>query len=393
MLLVIYNGTQRSVENPMTNKNIKEIIRTARKVRKKFKFENSYYNALMGLPRHRMYYDLPKGEHNLLTEKDFEVYNILRVLGFKEIDINKNLGYLGSEKNPRRLVKFLSGIGLDEYSSYIKERNNSLLPDRNCKLVVSANIEDIIMCSTGRRWTSCLDLVNGNEHHQISELVNGILDANSTSLIAYVIDEDDLEIKDPLGRLFINGYNIDRDITSLIVYDVHHTYNNKLKSLNSLIKRVNTYGRFPPRAILEISSIIKNEINSDLNVDLDRNNSTLVGFYTDYNSYSFKAIYETILNKKKQFDKSSNTGNTLYEAIIKGIPVNTEKSKKLGICYNDIVNSKKPKTTSVISLKGLPLDYKIGVVANYGEKCKKTDLLTWGPEVNKILKLKEQIAK
>lgn len=70
----------------------------------------------------------------------------------------------------------------------------------NAIVVISQDPHDIAQASFERAWTSCLNIASGvNKHCIIDEAKDG-------GLVAYLIREDDLEIKKPLSRMLIRKY-------------------------------------------------------------------------------------------------------------------------------------------------------------------------------------------
>lgn len=85
-------------------------------------------------------------------------------------------------------------------------QNFSVSPARKIKdttgltVVISQNPHDIAKMSTGRDWTSCMELGKGQYHSDVfCEIKHG-------ALIAYQIRDHDKEIEKPLARLLIRRY-------------------------------------------------------------------------------------------------------------------------------------------------------------------------------------------
>ena len=68
-------------------------------------------------------------------------------------------------------------------------------------IVISQNPNDIATMSTGRQWTSCMELGTGSHHQDVfCEIQNG-------GLVAYLIRADDTDITDPLARIHIRRFD------------------------------------------------------------------------------------------------------------------------------------------------------------------------------------------
>lgn len=71
----------------------------------------------------------------------------------------------------------------------------------NLYVVITNKPEDIATMSTGRRWTSCMDLSGGAHSEDVfCEIIDG-------GFVAYLIHKDDLDIDDPLARLHIRRFD------------------------------------------------------------------------------------------------------------------------------------------------------------------------------------------
>lgn len=70
---------------------------------------------------------------------------------------------------------------------------------KNISVIISRHPYDIAGASTGRSWTSCLNLEDGTDRHFIKDYVEN-------SLIAYLVDSEDINISNPHGRIWINRY-------------------------------------------------------------------------------------------------------------------------------------------------------------------------------------------
>jgi hypothetical protein len=69
---------------------------------------------------------------------------------------------------------------------------------------ISNHIYDIVGMSTGRDWTSCMNIYSGDNAYFIKE------DIKHGTMVAYIIDEDDKNIQHPYGRVLLKPYKIQR---------------------------------------------------------------------------------------------------------------------------------------------------------------------------------------
>lgn len=71
-------------------------------------------------------------------------------------------------------------------------------------ICISDHAYDIAGMSTGRKWTSCMNIINGcNREYVMKDIEYG-------TLVAYLILEDDLNLEAPLGRVLIKPYKLAR---------------------------------------------------------------------------------------------------------------------------------------------------------------------------------------
>lgn len=84
-------------------------------------------------------------------------------------------------------------------SSSLRSANSA-----NYKVVISQNPHDVAMMSTDRSWSSCMTLGSGEQHQNV------YCEVQSGGIIAYLIRENDVEIKKPLSRLLIRHFQNDR---------------------------------------------------------------------------------------------------------------------------------------------------------------------------------------
>ena len=70
----------------------------------------------------------------------------------------------------------------------------------NLSIVISQDPHDMAKMSTGRRWTSCMDLQKDRQHDVFCEVASG-------GLIAYLIDSSDKDVENPHARILIRRFS------------------------------------------------------------------------------------------------------------------------------------------------------------------------------------------
>ena len=115
-----------------------------------------------------------------------------------------------------KMINFLqkNGIQLIAYSGQSKEIRKLLLTmairyhikkspekkENEFLILISQNPHDVASMSTGRDWTSCMELGEGSHHEDVfCEIEKG-------GLVAYLINKNDLEIESPLARVHIRRF-------------------------------------------------------------------------------------------------------------------------------------------------------------------------------------------
>jgi len=156
--------------------------------------------------------------------------------GYEVEDYAAGLAY--RKENEKR--KYKIGKLLTHNSSLIKIFNNDprryVKNTKGYKIVISRNPYDIAFMSTRRGWTSCMDLeVKLNKKKEMKYYVD------RGAIIAYLVKEDDLEIRNPIARIMINPYfNASEEIVYMVSkmmygsgpYSFYQTLEEWIKTIN-----------------------------------------------------------------------------------------------------------------------------------------------------------------
>lgn len=81
---------------------------------------------------------------------------------------------------------------------------SSAIDSNNLWIVISNHAYDIAGMSTNRDWTSCMNILNGENKEYVAA------DIEFGTLIAYIIDKNDTNIEHPYGRILIKPYKLSR---------------------------------------------------------------------------------------------------------------------------------------------------------------------------------------
>lgn len=104
-------------------------------------------------------------------------------------------------------------------------RLTSKLDTKKLLIVLSNHAYDIAGMSTDRKWTSCMNIINGSNSKWVKE------DIKWGTVVAYLIEENDKNINNPLGRILIKPYF---DENNAVVYFPEPTVYSPYVGLDSM---------------------------------------------------------------------------------------------------------------------------------------------------------------
>lgn len=137
-------------------------------------------------------------------EKDGRVFRIGRVLeqARKSVlkKINESTAYTPEEKqeNQTDINNFYDSI----IKTFISSPHRQAATRSQLLVIISQDIHDIGQMSTGRGWTSCMDLTKTD-----SRIRDIYCEIESGGLVAYLVQHNDLEIQHPLARILIRRFS------------------------------------------------------------------------------------------------------------------------------------------------------------------------------------------
>lgn len=178
------------------------------------KWDRNRYLALFSLfngdrNRYRIYLPLVK-QKSLSKRVPSSITQELDRLGYTISDYRLGLAQPRSGKNPISLGKLLNNKP-DLLKEFVNDPNRQGGKTQNSDyiVVVSRHPYDLISMSTGRGWTSCLDLESGYQNSYQNFLKT---EAQEGTLVAYLVKRDketgtfDLNINRPVARIKIYCY-------------------------------------------------------------------------------------------------------------------------------------------------------------------------------------------
>lgn len=164
-----------------------------------------------------------------------KISSFVKEKGYDIVDYKSGLA-----KNEKgRLIKI--GKILKENKELNELFNTSRTHSKNDNLliVISRHPYDIAGMSTGRGWTSCTNLTDGDLKKYIWK------DVENGTLIAYVIDSEDENIEHPICRLLIKQYINIKNENDTILFPMVKVYGMNISGFKSaIIEWLNTFQSF-----------------------------------------------------------------------------------------------------------------------------------------------------
>ena len=115
-------------------------------------------------------------------------------VGDKERELNIGKVLTKSAKNDPKAKELLDKFSNDPL------RLTSNLDTKKLMIVLSNHSYDIAGMSADRKWTSCMNIISGSNARWVKE------DIKWGTVVAYLIEENDKNINNPLGRILIKPY-------------------------------------------------------------------------------------------------------------------------------------------------------------------------------------------
>lgn len=151
----------------------------------------------------RVYLSLDKNFNAKIIEPPAMIVEYLAKQKYRVEDYRAGIAVNEDGKRRMRIGKLLKDPDLKQMFDNDEQRK----AHRNTHLAcISRHPYDIAGSSTDRGWTSCMNLVDGEHRNHVKE------DVKHGSLIAYLIEHTDKDIKRPVGRVlikpFLQGSNV-----------------------------------------------------------------------------------------------------------------------------------------------------------------------------------------
>jgi hypothetical protein len=129
-----------------------------------------------------------------------EIESSLQQSGFEIVDYAKGIAQKKDTKQNIKIGKVLTKLKQQELLSKFNTDKTREGTKKEYMVVISRHPYDIGGMSTGRGWTSCMNLEDGQYEKYVP------LDVATGALIAYVTDKNDPDLKNPTGRVSIKPF-------------------------------------------------------------------------------------------------------------------------------------------------------------------------------------------
>lgn len=208
---------------------------------------------------------------NTYVEKTIKEY--LDEWGFEESQNIYNYKEVLKSENAAKLIEsILEDIKL-YYNEFFNFFNDSFRISKSSGLiaVISIKPEDIVMMSTGRRWTSCMNLEGGSHREDV------FCEAETGGFVAYLIEEGDEDLDKPLARISVKRFESNSGVSIAVpeteVYSSGEDYESFKRVVNDWISEKQgdiTPGAYTRRGGEWSDSFDKNQFfGKDFDMDMD----------------------------------------------------------------------------------------------------------------------------
>lgn len=155
-----------------------------------------------------------------LYDNNYKIKDYIKGTATDKYDREVKIGKILQKINPELLQKFNNDI------------NREASKDKNQLIVISKNSYDIGGASTDRGWESCMNLYTGKNAQYIN------CDIEQGTIIAYLINMDDLNINNPQARIFIKPFINTKNKEDIIYYPERIVYGTAPKSFETFINKI-----------------------------------------------------------------------------------------------------------------------------------------------------------
>jgi hypothetical protein len=257
-----------------------------------------------------------------LQDNNFKIKDYIKGIATDKYNREVKIGKILQKTNPELLQKFNNDI------------NREASKDKNQLIVISKNPYDIGGASTDRGWNSCMNLYTGKNAQYIN------CDIKQGTIIAYLVNMDDLNINNPQARIFIKPFINIKDKNDIIYYPERVVYGTSPKSFEVFINEI--FKKYYPKSGMYS---LTPGLYAD---DAGENEERLIDFKSIESSNRDEQIGKKIIKNIILSKDELNVDNLiLVNKNIESLPDNLNIKNLLSLANNP-------------NLKNLPNNIKIG---------------------------------
>lgn len=153
-------------------------------------------------------------------------------------------------KNEIKVGKILQRINPELKNKFDSDVTREGVKLSGLKVVISKHPLDIMTMSTGRGWSSCMHLQTGANKRYVAE------DVKEGTLIAYLIKDNDLNIKNPVARVLIKPF-VNGEDTVLVIEN--RVYGTDRKGFKETIEEWLSKFQFERKGIYNLNKSLYND--------------------------------------------------------------------------------------------------------------------------------------
>lgn len=158
----------------------------------KYKHDKNAYRVYIPIPTYQP-------SNNDITP-DPEIEKVLNQNNYEIIDYVKGIVYDNTKKFQTKIGKVLQKLGRTDLLNKFNTDENRSAKQSQYIVVISRHPYDIAGMSTGRGWTSCMNLNTGQYRKYVP------IDVKEGTIVAYVTKKEDLNLNNPTGRILIKPF-------------------------------------------------------------------------------------------------------------------------------------------------------------------------------------------
>tara|TARA_R110000851_G_scaffold256767_1_gene409225 strand:- start:748 stop:2229 length:1482 start_codon:yes stop_codon:yes gene_type:complete len=189
-----------------------------------------------------------------------EIESSLQQSGFEIVDYAKGIAQKKDTKQNIKIGKLLTKLKQQELLSKFNTDKTREGTKKEYIVVISRHPYDIGGMSTGRGWTSCMNLEDGVYKKYVP------IDVAAGTLVAYVTDKNDPDLKNPTGRLSIKPF-VDILGTKRVEFGIEdRVYGTQVpgfvEAVNTWVDEINDQNILDTVVALKIDPRLYNDSNS-----------------------------------------------------------------------------------------------------------------------------------